>query len=107
MPFSRRSFLSVTGLSTLGISAAVTRAWGQPAAPAGGVCGRRLSRPGSRRSSRKWSASSHGNFARVREICREAAGAMRARRWTGDSATGRRASTRPRTSATSRSPTSC
>ena len=32
MPFSRRSFLSVTGLSTLGISAAVTRAWGQPAA---------------------------------------------------------------------------
>ena len=68
MPFSRRSFLSVTGLSTLGISAAVTRAWGQ--APRRRP---RWRRPTSipariRRSSKKWSASSHGNFARVREI---------------------------------------
>ncbi len=106
MPFSRRSFLSVTGLSTLGISAAVTRAWGQPAAPPAVAAADVFPGAGSRNLVREVVGASHGNFARVREIV-EKQPASPAHRRIGDSATGKRASMPPRMSATSRSPTSC
>lgn len=67
MPFSRRSFLSVTGLSTLGISAAVTGAWGQPAAPP--AVSSADVYPGQDPALVKEVVGvSHGNLARVREI---------------------------------------
>jgi hypothetical protein len=67
MLFSRRSFLSVTGLSTLGISAAVTRAWGQPAAPPAVSAADVY--PGQDPALVKEVVGvSHGNLARVREI---------------------------------------
>ncbi len=66
MPFSRRSFLSVTGLSTLGISAAVTSAWGQSAAPPAVAAADVF--PGQDPTLvREIVGASHGNFARVRE----------------------------------------
>jgi len=66
MPFSRRSFLSVTGLSTLGISAIASRAWGQPAAPPMASAD---VYPGQDPALVKEVVGvSHGNLARVREI---------------------------------------
>src|SRR5687768_6535444 len=67
MPFSRRSFLSVTGLSTLGISAAVTRAWGQPAAPPA-VSSADIYPGQDPALVKEVVGVSHGNIARVREI---------------------------------------
>ena len=67
MPFSRRSFLSVTGLSTLGMSAAVTRAWGQPAAPPA-VSSADVYPGQDPALVKEVVGASHGNFARVREI---------------------------------------
>lgn len=66
MPFSRRSFLSVTSLSTLGISAAVARVWGQPAAqPA--IAASDAFPAQDPNLVREIVGASHGNFARVRE----------------------------------------
>lgn len=66
MSFSRRSFLSATGLSTLGISAVVTRAWGQPAAPPA-ISGADVFPGQDPNLVREIVGASHGNFARVRE----------------------------------------
>ena len=67
MPFSRRSFLSVTGLSTLGISAAVTRAWGQ-AAPPPALSSADVYPAQDPALVKDVVGASHGNMARVREI---------------------------------------
>lgn len=67
MSFSRRLFLSVTGLSTLGISALAARAWGQPAAPPSMASADVY--PGQDPALVKEVVGvSHGNLARVREI---------------------------------------
>jgi hypothetical protein len=67
MPFSRRSFLSVTSLSTLGISAAGTRAWGQPAVlPA--VSSADVYPGQDPAVVKEVVGASHGNMARVRDI---------------------------------------
>ena len=68
MPSSRRSFLSVTGLSTLGLSAAVTRAWGQPAAAPPAVASADVYPGQDPALVKEVVGVSHGNFARVREI---------------------------------------
>jgi hypothetical protein len=68
MPSSRRSFLSVTGLSTLGLSAAVTRAWGQPAAAPPAVASADVYPGQDPVLVKEVVGVSHGNFARVREI---------------------------------------
>ena len=68
MPFSRRSFLSVTGLSTLGISAAAARAWGQPAAAPPAVASADVYPGQDPALVKEVVGVSHGNFARVREI---------------------------------------
>lgn len=65
MPFSRRSFVSLTGLSTLGFAVAAPRAFAQapPAISAADVY------PGQDPALVKdVVGASHGNFARVREI---------------------------------------
>ncbi len=66
MPFSRRSFVSVAGLSTLGLATAVTRTWGQPAAPPAVAAADVF--PGQDPNLvREIVGASHGNLARVRE----------------------------------------
>lgn len=67
MPFSRRSFVSLTGLSTLAYSIAAPRAWAQaPPAPAVNAAD---VYPGQDPALVKdVVGASHGNFARVREI---------------------------------------
>ncbi len=65
MPVSRRSFFSVTALTTLGISALVTRAWGQAPPPISSAD----VYPGQDPALvKEVVGASHGNFARVREI---------------------------------------
>ena len=67
MWFSRRSFLSATGLSTLGISAAAARMWAQPPAPP--AVSPADVYPGQDPGLVKdVVGASHGNMARVREI---------------------------------------
>jgi hypothetical protein len=67
MSFSRRSFVSITGLSALGIPALVTRAWGQPAPPPALAAADVY--PGQDPALvKEVVGASHGNFARVREI---------------------------------------
>lgn len=67
MPFSRRSFLTLTGLSTLGISTAGTRAWGQTAPPTA-VSAADVYPGQDPALVREVVGASHGQMARVREI---------------------------------------
>lgn len=67
MPFSRRSFLSVTGLSTLGVSALAARISGQ-APPPPAVAAADWYPGQDPELVKAVVGASHGNFARVREI---------------------------------------
>lgn len=68
MPFSRRSFLSVTGFSTLAISAVVSRTWGQSSPPPPAVSSADVYPGQDPALVKEVVGVSHGNFARVREI---------------------------------------
>ena len=67
MAFSRRSFVSIASLSTLGIPALVARAWGQPSPPPAVAAADAY--PGQDPALVKdVVGASHANFPRVREI---------------------------------------
>ena len=68
MPLSRRSFVSITGLSALGVSARATRAWGQAPPLPYAIAGADAFPQQDPAVVKDAVGASHGNFARIREL---------------------------------------
>ena len=68
MSFSRRHFFSMTGFSALGISALAARAWGQAAPVPYAISGADAFPQQDPAVVKDAVGSSHGNFARIREL---------------------------------------